>query len=308
MNKIAMLKKIREIYDRGDNIIQYLKQNDWNSPNTIEDIMISYDFQEGEYTSYYYNNQQEYRDKAGKIKSYITEMGCDVQSIFEAGVGEATILVSLLNLIDKRFDWIGGVDLSWSRVKTAQKFANKELLNDYKIHLYVGDMFCLPLKDSSIDIVYTVHALEPNGGKEKEILKELYRVTRKYMILIEPSYELANEKGKKRMIKNGYIRGLKDCALSLGYKIVKYEPFEIDCEPMNPAAVMIIEKVVREKNIVNPLACPVTKSDLRRVANVFYSDESMLSYPIIDGVGCLTKENAVITTKIMNYNSVINNL
>ena len=44
MNKIAMLKKIREIYDRGDNIIQYLKQNDWNSPNTIEDIMISYDF------------------------------------------------------------------------------------------------------------------------------------------------------------------------------------------------------------------------------------------------------------------------
>ena len=46
----------------------------------------------------------------------------------------------------------------------------------------MGDMFNLPITDDSIDLVYTVHALEPNGGKEKEALKELYRITKKYLM------------------------------------------------------------------------------------------------------------------------------
>lgn len=51
----------------------------------------------------------------------------------------------------------------------------------------------MPLKDNSIDIVYTSHSIEPNGGREEEALEELYRVANKYLILLEPDYELANE-------------------------------------------------------------------------------------------------------------------
>ena len=34
-------------------------------------------------------------------------------------------------------------------------------------NLVLGDMFELPLEDNAVDIVYTVHAVEPNGGKKK---------------------------------------------------------------------------------------------------------------------------------------------
>ena len=44
------------------------------------------------------------------------------------------------------------------------------------------------LKSNSVDIIYTNHSLEPNGGREEVILKELLRVTNKYLILFEPIY------------------------------------------------------------------------------------------------------------------------
>jgi ubiquinone/menaquinone biosynthesis C-methylase UbiE len=41
-----------------------------------------------------------------------------------------------------------------------------------------GNIFSLPFLHNSIDIVYTSHSIEPNGGKENLLLKELYRVAR----------------------------------------------------------------------------------------------------------------------------------
>ncbi|CAM5272174.1 Methyltransferase domain-containing protein OS=Lysinibacillus sphaericus OX=1421 GN=LS41612_21290 PE=4 SV=1 [Lysinibacillus sphaericus] len=67
----------------------------------------------------------------------------------------------------------------------------------------------MPLANNSIDLVYTVHALEPNGGKELEALKELYRVASKYVVLVEPYYEGANSEAKERMDRLGYIKGIR---------------------------------------------------------------------------------------------------
>jgi hypothetical protein len=46
MNKLKLLARIKELYEtEGTNIIEYLKSVDSLKQNTIEDIMISYDFQ-----------------------------------------------------------------------------------------------------------------------------------------------------------------------------------------------------------------------------------------------------------------------
>ena len=45
MEKFKQLQKIKELYEKGGNIIEYLKSIDNNDTNTTEDIMISYDFQ-----------------------------------------------------------------------------------------------------------------------------------------------------------------------------------------------------------------------------------------------------------------------
>lgn len=47
--KKELLTKVKEIYESGDNIIEYLKKEDDHKINSFEDIMISYDFQTGTY-------------------------------------------------------------------------------------------------------------------------------------------------------------------------------------------------------------------------------------------------------------------
>jgi hypothetical protein len=52
MEKLKELNKIKKLYENGGNIIQYLKSMDNNSMNSLEDILISYDFQAGSYIKY----------------------------------------------------------------------------------------------------------------------------------------------------------------------------------------------------------------------------------------------------------------
>jgi len=53
MEEFRYLKKIKEIYLKGGNIIENLKKIKGNSFNSIEDILISYDFQSGSYIKDY---------------------------------------------------------------------------------------------------------------------------------------------------------------------------------------------------------------------------------------------------------------
>lgn len=46
-NKFGILSRIKEIYQSGGNIIQYLKGVNGEAINSLEDILISYDFQAG---------------------------------------------------------------------------------------------------------------------------------------------------------------------------------------------------------------------------------------------------------------------
>ena len=59
MQKYKLLSEIKKLYDKGENIIQYLKlyHSDKQMTST-EDIMISYDFQAGEYTEEYKRKPQ----------------------------------------------------------------------------------------------------------------------------------------------------------------------------------------------------------------------------------------------------------
>ncbi|AKA70296.1 methyltransferase domain-containing protein [Clostridium scatologenes] len=222
----------------------------------------------------------------------------EYKSILEVGVGEATTLGNVIRLLNNKPDRCYGFDISWSRIKYAKKFLDK--LNINNVNLFTADLFCTPIKNNSIDIVYTSHSVEPNGGKEKEALIELYRITKRYLILLEPSYEFADEEGKKRMLKHGYVTKLYSMEKELGYEIVEYKLFGINSNPLNPTGVMVIKKNSNKDNKdLNPLCCPVTKSDIIKKNNVYFSKDSLLAYPIIDEIPCLLQQNAIIATKFL---------
>ncbi len=300
MEKFKHLQKIKELYAKGENIIQYLKSIDNSESNTIEDILISYDFQSGSYIQYLSKNK-EYKEKYCRALAKLIDEINNVQSIIEVGVGEATTLSTLIhNLKNRPYD-ILGFDISWSRLKFG-----KDLLKDlgiHKVNLFTANLFEIPLLDNSIDIVYTSHSIEPNGGKEEEALKELYRITKRYLILLEPSFELANDEAKARMKKHGYVTELYSTAKKLKYKIVEHTLFDYSSNPLNPTGLIIIEKNSTRSNDLD-LVCPISHTELLRYNDsLLYSKESFLAYPVIDEIPCLLKENSILATHLLtDYN------
>ena len=193
-----------------------------------------------------------------------------------------------------------GFDISWSRLKFA-----KEFLHDYdfkNITLFTANLFEIPLLENSVEIVYTSHSIEPNGGKEKEALKELYRIASKYLILLEPTYEFADNEARARMIENGYVTNLHSTVLELGYKIIEHRLFDYSSNQLNPTGLMVIEKNSLDFNKPD-LRCPISLMELTKYSDsLLYSKNNFLAYPIIDEIPCLLKENSILASHLLtNY-------
>ncbi len=303
MYKYALLESVQRLYkELNVNIIQYLKKITNSNQNSVEDIMISYDFQAGTYVEDYKSNSAWKIKFLSRLVQIFGELPGRKKTVFEAGVGEATTLVPFINALHKDIS-AGGGDISWSRVKVGQVFAKEYLKPEINsVSLAMTDMFSLPLANDSVDVVYTVHAIEPNGGHEAEILQELYRVANEYLILLEPAYELAGEDARQRMEQNGYVRELYKTAKDLGYDVLTWELYGISQNPLNPTGLMIIRKKPKENAPRNiEFACPLTKDRLEPLGNVYYAKNSLLAYPVLNGVPCLISDYAVVATRLADF-------
>ncbi len=299
MDKYSQLSKIKKLYNTDNiNIIKYLREETNENANTIEDILISYDFQAGTYIKDFYRDKQFAFDYLHRLSGILSELGKDCKSLLECGAGEGTKLVPLLNMTQHKFDMAAGIDISWSRVKYAQYFSKQEKCEG--VEFAVADMFNLPCSDSSFDIIFTNGAIEPNGGKEKEILSELYRVCNRYLILIEPAYDFASDDAKKRMDEHGYVKKLYSSAKELGFKVITWELYGRNENELNPMGLMIVEKEKKEPTS-GGWSCPVTKAKLSKFPDVYFSPDSLLAYPIAGGVPMLTRDNAIVATKFMDF-------
>ncbi len=300
MEKFNQIDKIIEIYSKGGNIIQYLKSIDNNEKNSIEDILISYDFQSGSYIKNFSKKKEFKNNYCNAIAKRIEDLG-NFESLIEVGVGEATTLALLLKNLSKLPPIVSGFDISWSRLKFARDFLNEI---DFKfVNLFSANLFQIPLQDNSYDIVFTSHAIEPNGGREEEALKELYRIAKKYIVLLEPAYEFASDCAKERMKKHGYITSLFSSAVGLGYKIIEHSLFDYSESELNPTGIIIIEKITTGIQNKPEVVCPISRKKLYKINNsLLYSKESCLAYPIIKNIPCLLSENSILASHLLtNY-------
>lgn len=295
------LDVIKSIYEQGQNLTQWMRQKSQADVNTVEYISIAYDFQAGTYIKGFLDDPKKQEIIVSELAETLKSVQAVGGSILEAGVGEATTLHCLINLLGvSGFSDIYGFDVSWSRVKFAQRFAEQNNIDGAQF--FLGDLCSIPLRNDSINVVYTNQAIEPNTGREEEILAELYRVARNYIVLREPCYELASPEAKERMIQHGYITKLHQTCLDMGLNIVSYKQCRYYPNPLNPLAITVIEKN-REMDggAIQPFACPVSKTALNRYNDVYYSPKSMLTYPIIMGVPCLLEKHAVIATQFEQF-------
>lgn len=229
----------------------------------------------------------------GEITRVILSL-CNPISVLEAGVGEATTLSGVLKHLGNEVNSYE-FDLSWSRVAYAKGWLETQGIANTV--LCSGDLFNIPFLDNSIDVICTSHSIEPNGGNEEPILRELYRVARKYLILLEPGYELSNEEAKQRMDSHGYCKNLKGVSHSLGYDVLKHELFPFTSNPLNPTALTIISKQNDTELPSNVLACPKLKTPIKKINGALYSPEAFVAYPILGGISCLKIENGIFASK-----------
>lgn len=288
-------RQLQALYKQGANISHLLRKEHNVLNNTDEIIEIAYDLQTGSYTAAMENAEisAHKRDYSSEIAKVIKSL-CKPRSICEAGVGEATTLSGVLKSIGSDVSSFG-FDLSWSRVAYAKKWLHA---NDIaNATLCTGNLFHIPFADSSIDVVYTSHSIEPNGGNEKSILQELFRVAKKFLVLLEPGYELANEEARQRMDSHGYCKGLRSIAESLGYRVLRHELFPFSANPLNPTAITIIQKDDDEPVPSHILACPRFKTPLEKMGSVLFSPEALVAYPILNDIPCLRIDNGIFASK-----------
>ncbi len=287
-------RALLEHYRQGRNITALLRDEQGAQGNTEAIIELAYDLQTGSYIESM--REPAMAEHKRRYAAELAETLCGLgpfESILEAGVGEGTTLSGVLaNLGPVRAH---GFDLSWSRVAFARRW-----LGDHGTHatLCTGSLLSMPFADDSIDVVFTSHAVEPNGGREAEILREVTRVARRHVVLWEPSYAHASEAGKRRMHAHGYCRELPETAERLGLRVVEHRALEESANPLNPTAVTVIQcPEATAEAPSDPLACPQFFTPLQPLDGMLFSPEALAVYPVLAGIPCLRRENAVVASR-----------
>lgn len=288
-------RQMQEHFHQGRNITSLLRELEGLACNSEAIIEVAYDLQAGRYTQGMLNEKHG-PQRVAHAQALAREIkACTMpESILEAGVGEASTLAVVLTALGLDPEAAYGFDLSWSRVAMARNWLDSQSLPG--VTLCTGSLLEMPFADQSVDVVYTAHAIEPNGGREEPILRELYRVARRWLVLLEPCYEMADEPARERMNSHGYCRELAQICRHLGYEVVKHELFEPVINPLNPAAVTVIRKQEPPATPGHVLACPRYKTPLWELGGMLFSPEALAVYPVLCGIPCLRSESAILAS------------
>lgn len=289
-------REIRAVYDRGENVIEWIRAREASSSNSATSILYSYDIQAGSYLDKLGDAAvSRFHDERGRHIAAVLD-ALSPRSFLDAGVGEATGLVPTLRHLKKPPKEIFGFDLSLSRLLFARKHLADN--NNHGTSLFVGALDRIPLATGSIDVVMTLHSLEPNHGYEEVMLKELLRVARRHLVMIEPSYELASPEARERMDRLGYVRGLQEHLRRLGHPARAIEAWRFNSNPLNEAALIIVDKTNTEREVPPQYISPISGRPLIARDGCWFCPDDGHAFPIVAGIPCLTMQNAVLASKL----------
>ena len=295
-NLREMILGVRQAYQRGENAMEYARTQFGQAGNSPTITLLAYDLQAGNYVAGARANPGYREQWCGQIARLLDTCLADADTVLEVGCGEATTLAGTLQALKARPSAAFGFDISWSRCAVGTQWLSEKGVS---ADLFVSDLFNIPLADNSIDVIYTAHSLEPNGGRETQAIAELMRVARKAVVLVEPAYEFASPEAQARMRSHGYVRDLRGSAEALGLSVVSHRLLEVYGNPLNPSGVLVLQKPASNEAVAGQAPrwrCPVTFSPLEASAGGYFAPEAGLLYPVVKGIPLLRPEHAVVAS------------
>lgn len=287
--------ELRELYRRNVNIMAKFRELTGSDENSVEAILFSYDLQSGSYTQAL--EDAGHRERLDRYTSEIASVLAPLAagSLLEAGVGEATTLCPVVSKLPQEPAVVAGFDISWSRLSFARKNAAAAGLD--RARFFTGDLFHAPIREGSFDVVYTAHTIEPNHGRERAALLELGRITREWLVLFEPSYELGNEATRARIEAHGYCRDLPRIAQELGFEIVEHRLLASPMKTENHTALLLLRKPRGTASPDAAHACPLCREALAEIRAQWFCENCGIVFPVLDGIPCLLPANGIVASK-----------
>jgi hypothetical protein len=295
------INELRKAYGRGENITQLLARTHPDLDRS-EIIEIAYDMQSGSYTKAALDYPRRLIGYANEIYELSKQYFAEYDVILDCGAGELTTLSALSKHLPAQCQLLA-CDISLSRLRLGRRFAERFMRGDLvrDLRLFVADMACMPLASSSVDVVLTVHALEPNHGKERELLTELLRITRRQLLLFEPSWENADGAVRARMEQHGYVRDLPQHIQAAGGRLVSVQALPNPLSSMNPTYCYLVEPSAQESPpsfADQVFQCPRSGMPLQKHQSCWWSQEGGWAYPEIDGISCLREKHGVLMSHV----------
>ena len=296
--KFIDVLEAKSIYQKGENVTNYLRQKFASEDNTSEIIEIAYDLQAGSYVENVKSNFDKADSYANELCNILSDNLERGESLLDVGTGEITTLTLVLNKLKTELSNIVALDISWSRLSIGMQFHRENRRSKFPLKVFVADIKAIPLHEKCVDVVTSSHALEPNGRNLEALLLELFRVTKKKLVLFEPSYELNSEEGKVRMDKLGYIKDIEATVSRLGGKVIDVVPIRHTINPLNPTACYIIEPpshIGKHLDIVT-FCVPGTNFGLKSDGQFLFSQDTGLVFPVLDDIAVLKTSSAILAT------------
>jgi len=293
-------------YQAGQNVTEFLRNQKGVMHNTPEIIETAYDLQAGTYIARTKRNIKRASAYSEELASLLSPYITNTTSLLDIGCGELTTTSLILQRLKIKPKSLFAFDISCSRIFLGCAFAEEILSEDDRNRLipFVADINEIPLRDKSIDVTTSSHALEPNAKNLISLLLELFRVTRHKLVLFEPCYEINTQAGKSRMDKLGYIRNIDGAVSELGGRLLEKVKLNNISNPLNPTVCFIIEPPMAQNfaNNTENLDClfsvPGTNLPISRTDGYFFSKETGLFFPVLKDIPILKSNTAILASAL----------
>lgn len=299
-------RELARLYQEGKNLSRHLREVEGSSQNSTANVLYSYDLQAGSYTAFLDDPEfRAFKEEQGRRLAALLDETPGA-TILDAGTGEGTTLAPILRHLSEPPSAALAFDISLSRLLYARlNLPGEGETSEVALSLFVGALESIPLLDNSVDVVVTCHAMEPNGGREREILAELLRVARQRLILVEPAWELGSEATRARIQEHGYVKGIPETLDALGHPASRHELWEWNERPENQGALTVVELEKGGSRGAQapwpPYASPVSGAPLEDRGDAWYSTDDGYAFPVIQRIPCLLPQYAVLATRLGEF-------